>query len=284
MYEKKENSVENGTTLHKYMFLEFISTKLTSKLESEGFVYGFLTFYAGSLPLKHSLETDLGGRRLFSKAAGAIFLQNENNRTRRGNVWDRLGMLTEKNGSLTVNTSEGDNIHRQTSEQNSMGLGQNTLMPTVEDNKVKQNWSENCCVKTYRSNGGTKRQLNDLFPISGSTSVSPDHEKENFRKVRRQSEKYTNMLKESGTSSQSEQSKSYNKCCTSGFDASGSSKPENISQEKLSMEALGPTQTLISHSDLPVATRGIRPVQAVRKDLLEKTIFYFLEARMSLLN
>ncbi|XVF47873.1 hypothetical protein PTKIN_Ptkin03bG0145300 [Pterospermum kingtungense] len=220
-----------------------------------------------SLPLKRSQETNVGGRRLFSKAAGAIFLQKGINGTTRGNVWDRLGKRTENDSSLKVNSNEGDKIQRQTLEQNSLGLGQNTLMPTVEDNNVKQNISENCYVKTCRSNCGQKRQLSDFLPNSGSTSDSPDHEEENFRNCRRQSEKYTNVLKKSGNSFQSEQTKSYNKCYTSSFDASGSSRPEKISQEKFSMEALEPTETLISHIALPAGTKGIRPVQAQLLDI-----------------
>ncbi|XVE71678.1 hypothetical protein DITRI_Ditri10aG0170600 [Diplodiscus trichospermus] len=221
-----------------------------------------------SPPYKRAQETNVGGRRLFSRAAGAIFLQKVINGTTRGNVWDRLGMVTENDTSLKVKkvkANGGDNIQRQTLEQISPGPSQNTLMPPVEDNKVKQNLSQNCYVKTYRSSGAQKRQLNDFIPISGSTSESLDCEEENCSKFRRQTKKYAYILKESCASCNSEKSKSDNKCCTSDYDASIRSRPGKISQENV--EALESTQTPISHSALPAATGRTGPLQAQLVDM-----------------
>ncbi|XP_021275895.1 RNA-binding protein 34-like isoform X1 [Herrania umbratica] len=235
-----------------------------------------------SPPSKHCQETNVGRRRLFSKAAGAIFVQKGIKGTTRGNVWDRLGKRSENDTSVKVKkvkANEGDNIKKQMLEQNSPRLGQSTLIPTVQDSKINENVSGNCNVKTYRSNHDRKWQLNDFIPISGSISNSLYHEEEKSRKYRRQAENYTYMLKESGASCKSEKSKSYNKCCTSVFDASVSSRPEKISQETLSMEALESTQTLISHSACPATTGGTGPVQAQLVDM--KLRLHQLETEIS---
>ncbi|KAK8644794.1 hypothetical protein V6N13_118663 [Hibiscus sabdariffa] len=197
-------------------------------------------------PFKHSQETNVGGRRLFSRAAGAIFHQNE---IRPGNVWDRLGKLTE-NDSSVKQVNECVNMKRQMLEKNLLGFGQNTWIPTVLDGEVHQNLSQNCNVKTYRSNGGRKRQLNVFIPISSATSDIWDHEEGNSRNFTVEPGNYSCMLKESDASCKPEKSKRCNKCCKS--------------QEKLGVgvEDLDSTQTQNSDGDFPAETGGIRPVQA----------------------
>ncbi|KAK8501278.1 hypothetical protein V6N12_008297 [Hibiscus sabdariffa] len=209
---------------------------------------------------KHSQETNVGGRRLFSRAAGAIFHQNE---IRPGNVWDRLGKLTE-NDSSVKQVNECVNMKRQMLEKNLLGFGQNKWIPTVLAGEVHQNLSPNCNVKTYRSNGGRKRQLDVFIPISSSTSDIWDHEEGNSRKFTVEPGNYSCMLKESDASCKPEKSKRCNKCCKSALDASIDSIPEKTSQEKfgVGVEDLDSTQTQNSDGDFPAETGGIRPVQA----------------------
>ncbi|XP_022732071.1 uncharacterized protein LOC111286403 isoform X2 [Durio zibethinus] len=259
-FENNQDGSLNGSSFKTKPFAEILLPPLEQHVQ-------YKKIHQRRPPFKHFQETNVGGRRLFSRAAGAIFLQKGIKGITRGNVWDRLGKLTENDNSVKVKVNEGENIKRQTLEQNSPGLGQNTLMPSVQDGQVNQNLSQNWNVKTYRSNGGQKRKLNDLIPISSSTSDSLDHEEENSRKFTRHPENYTYMLEENGASCKSEKSKSYSKCCKFTFDASVCPRPEKISQEKLSVEALESTQTLNSDSAFPAATGGIGPVQAQLVDM-----------------
>ncbi|KAK8581631.1 hypothetical protein V6N13_144646 [Hibiscus sabdariffa] len=217
-------------------------------------------------PLKHSQETNFGGRRLFSRAAGAIFHQN-GIKVKPHNVWDRLGKLAEDDTSVKQ-VNECVNMKRQMLEKNLLVLSQNTWIPTVLVGEV-ENLSQNCNVKTYRSNGGRKRKLNDFFLISSTTSDTWDHDEENSRKFTVEPKNYTCMLKESDASCKPEKSKSCNKGCKSGLDASISSMPEETSHDKLGvgMEDLDSTQTLISDGAIPAETGGIRPVQAQLVDM-----------------
>ncbi|GMI81139.1 hypothetical protein HRI_001783200 [Hibiscus trionum] len=215
-------------------------------------------------PLKHSQETNVGGRRLFSRAAGAIFHQNG---IRPRTVWDRLGKPTE-NDSSVKHVDECVNIKRQMLENSFLGLGQNTWIPTVLVGEVK-NISQNCNVRTYRSNGGRKRQLNDFILISSTTSDTWDREEEISRKFTVEPENYTCMLKESHASCKGEKSNICNKCSKSGLDAPLSSIPEKTPQDKSGVgeEELDSTQTLISDSAFPAETGGIKPVQAQLVDM-----------------
>ncbi|KAA3490250.1 zinc finger CCCH domain-containing protein 14-like [Gossypium australe] len=211
---------------------------------------------------KRSQVTNVGGRRLFSSAADAIFHQNGTNRRTHGYVWDRLGKLDENDTSVKIQVNE--NIKRPTSEQKSLGFGQTTLIPTVQVGKVNQNPSRYYNMNTYRTNGGRKRQLNDFIPISPTTSDTQDHEEEMSRTFTRHPEKHTLMLKESDALYES---KSCNKSLKSGFDASLRSRPEKTSQEKLGVEARESTQTLISVGAFPAETGGVRPVKAQLVDM-----------------
>ncbi|OMO87105.1 hypothetical protein CCACVL1_09264, partial [Corchorus capsularis] len=210
-------------------------------------------------PLKYFQDSNVGGRRLFSKAAGAIFHQDKINGTKRGNVWDRLGKT-----SVKIKSNEGDNIKEQTAEQHSPRAGQITRMPTVQEGKVNQNLSWASNVKTCGSNDGQKRQSNNFNPILGSSSDSLHHEEENSRKYSRQPEQSTYMRTDDGASCKSEKLKSYNKRCTPEFDASVTSRPEKVSKKKMSLDAsesTESTQTLLSQGALPSATGRIMPVQ-----------------------
>ncbi|TYI79245.1 hypothetical protein E1A91_D05G009500v1 [Gossypium mustelinum] len=211
---------------------------------------------------KRPQVTNVGGRRLFSRAADAIFHQNGTNRSTHGNVWDRLGKLDENDTSVNVQVNE--NIKRPMSEQKSLGFGQTTLIPTVQDGKVNQNPSRYYNVNTYRTNGGRKRQLNDFIPISPTTSDTQDHEEEMSRTFTRHPEKHTLMLKKSDALYES---KSCNKSLKSGLDASLRYRPEKTSQEKLGVEARESTQTLISVGAFPAETGGVRPVKAQLVDM-----------------
>ncbi|MBA0657593.1 hypothetical protein Goklo_009874 [Gossypium klotzschianum] len=211
---------------------------------------------------KRPQVTNVGGRTLFSRAADAIFHQNGTNRSTHGNVWDRLGKLDENDTSVKVQVNE--NIKRPMSEQKSLGFGQTTLIPTVQDGKVNQNPSRYYNVNTYRTNGGRKRQLNDFIPISPTTSDTQDHEEEMSRTFTRHPEKHTLMLKKSDALYES---KSCNKSLKSGLDASLRYRPEKTSQEKLGVEARESTQTLISVGALPAETGGVRPVKAQLVDM-----------------
>ncbi|XP_040948924.1 uncharacterized protein [Gossypium hirsutum] len=219
------------------------------------------TFYESPL-FKRPQVTNVGGRRLFSRAADAIFHQNGTNRSTHGNVWDRLGKLDENDTSVNVQVNE--NIKRPMSEQKSLGFGQTTLIPTVQDGKVNQNPSRYYNVNTYRTNGGRKRQLNDFIPISPTTSDTQDHEEEMSRTFTRHPEKHTLMLKKSDALYES---KSCNKSLKSGLDASLRYRPEKTSQEKLGVEARESTQTLISVGAFPAETGGVRPVKAQLVDM-----------------
>ncbi|MFQ6662311.1 hypothetical protein Gotur_030177 [Gossypium turneri] len=219
-------------------------------------------FYAESPLFKRPQVTNVGGRRLFSRAADAIFHQNGTNRSTHGNVWDRLGKLDENDTSVKVQVNE--NIKRPMSEQKSLGFGQTTLIPTVQDGKVNQNPSRYYNVNTYRTNGGRKRQLNDFIPISPTTSDTQDHEEEMSRTFTRHPEKHTLMLKKSDALYES---KSCNKSLKSGFDASLRYRPEKTSQEQLGVEARESTQTLISVGAFPAETGGVRPVKAQLVDM-----------------
>ncbi|XP_012448344.2 uncharacterized protein LOC105771425 isoform X1 [Gossypium raimondii] len=150
------------------------------------------------------------------------------------------------------------------SEQKSLGFGQTTLIPTVQDGKVNQNPSRYYNVNTYRTNGGRKRQLNDFIPISPTTSDTQDHEEEMSRTFTRHPEKHTLMLKKSDALYES---KSCNKSLKSGLDASLRYRPEKTSQEKLGVEARESTQTLISVGAFPAETGGVRPVKAQLVDM-----------------
>ncbi|MBA0564351.1 hypothetical protein Golob_009299, partial [Gossypium lobatum] len=211
---------------------------------------------------KRSQVTNVGGRRLFSRAADAIFHQNGTNRSTHGNVWDRLGKLDENDTSVKVQVNE--NIKRPMSEQKSLGFGQTTLIPTVQDGKVNQNPSRYYNVNTYRTNGGRKRQLNDFIPISPTTSDTQDHEDEMSRTFTRHPAKHTLMLKKSDALYES---KSCNKSLKSGLDASLRYRPEKTSQGKLGVEAQESTQTLISVGAFPAETGGVRPVKAQLVDM-----------------
>ncbi|OMP09200.1 hypothetical protein COLO4_05708 [Corchorus olitorius] len=216
-------------------------------------------------PLKYCQDSNVGGRRLFSKAAGAIFHQDKINGTKRGNVWDRLGKT-----SVKVKSNEGDNNKKQTAEQHSPRAGQITWMPTVQEGKVNQNLSWASNVKTCGSNGGQKRQSNNCIPILGSSSDSLHHEEENSRKYSRQPEQCTYMRTDDGASCKSEKLKSYNKRCTPEFDASVTSRPEKVSKKKMSLDAsesTESTQTLLSQGALPSATGRIMPVQTELVDV-----------------
>ncbi|TYH68759.1 hypothetical protein ES332_D05G010000v1 [Gossypium tomentosum] len=195
---------------------------------------------------KRPQVTNVGGRRLFSRAADAIFHQNGTNRSTHGNVWDRLGKLDENDTSVNVQVNE--NIKRPMSEQKSLGFGQTTLIPTVQDGKVNQNPSRYYNVNTYRTNGGRKRQLNDFIPISPTTSDTQDHEEEMSRTFTRHPEKHTLMLKKSDALYESKNQK-------------------KTSQEKLGVEARESTQTLISVGAFPAETGGVRPVKAQLVDM-----------------
>ncbi|MBA0864482.1 hypothetical protein Goshw_003410, partial [Gossypium schwendimanii] len=211
---------------------------------------------------KRSQVTNVGGRRLFSRAADAIFHQNGTNPSTQGNVWDRLGKLDENDTSVKVQVNE--NIKRPMSEQKSLGFGQTTLIPTVQDGKVNQNPSRYYNVNTYRNSGGRKRQLNDFIPISPTTSDTQDHEEEMSRTFTRHPAKHTLMLKKSDALYES---KSCNKSLKSGLDASLRYRPEKTSQEKLGVEAQESTQTLISVGAFPAETGGVRPVKAQLVDM-----------------
>ncbi|KAE8665329.1 hypothetical protein F3Y22_tig00112632pilonHSYRG00030 [Hibiscus syriacus] len=84
-------------------------------------------------PLKHSQETNVGGRRLFSRAAGAIFNQNG---IRPGSVWDRLGKPTENDTSVK-HVNEFVNMKANVG-QNLQWIGQNTWIPSVLNGEVKE--------------------------------------------------------------------------------------------------------------------------------------------------
>ncbi|XP_039004998.1 uncharacterized protein LOC120132265 [Hibiscus syriacus] len=191
-------------------------------------------------PLNHSQETNVGGRRVFSRAAGATFNQNG---IRPGSVWDRLGKPTE-NDTPVKHVNGCANMKRRMLERNLQWIGQNTWLPSVLDGEVKNNLSQNCNVKTYRSNGCRQRQLNDFIRLSSTTSDTWDHEEENFRKFTVEPENYTCMLKESDISI-----------------------PEITSQDKLGVgtEDLDSTQTQISDGAFPAETGGFGAVQACKE-------------------